>query len=131
MDYDLEDQQESEQFVEDSREDKPSKEAAKFLKEQKRALKHYEQLDKKQASKHKATFHRIDNQNHYVCDNCGTTYPEEKGALMYNAKGEYAYCSNCLKELYPNYKPIKLSTTLSKTRFMSNNFESQYNKGFK
>ena len=130
MNYDLDEQMEPEQFTEED-DLTPSKDVYRKLREQRRAQKYYEAKNKKIAAKHKAVFHRIDNQNHYVCDNCGKTTKETEGSLMYSAKGEHFYCSDCLKELYPNYRPIKLSTTVSKTSFMSNNFESQYNKGFK
>lgn len=130
MNYDLDEQMEPEQFTEDL-DDTPSKEVYHKLREQKRAQKLYEIQNKKTANKHKAVFHRINNQNHYVCDNCGKTVKESNGSLIYSAKGEHFYCSDCLKELYPDYRPIKLSTTVSKTSYMSNNFESQYNKGFK
>ena len=126
QDYDLEDQQEEEQFKIDE-DEAPSKSISKFLREQKR----YEKLNQKKDNKHKAKFTRQDNQNCYVCDNCGTVYKEETGALMYKAAGEFAYCSNCLKELYPNYKLMKLSTTLKKTDFMSNHADVRYSKGFK
>lgn len=130
MNYDLDEQMEPEQFTADL-DDTPSKEVYRKLREQKRAQKLYEVQNKKAANKHKAVFHRINNQNHYVCDNCGKTVKESNGSLIYSAKGEHFYCSDCLKELYPDYRPIKLSTTVSKTSYMSNNFESQYNKGFK
>lgn len=129
MNYDLEEQTEPEQFTEET-EDTPSKEVYKRLREQKKAQKHYEALNKKKATKHKAVFHRVNNQNHYVCDHCGKTIQEELGKLMYNAKGEFFYCNECIKELYPNYKPVTLITTMSKTSFMSNNFETKYSKGF-
>ena len=125
-DYDLEEQQEEEQFiVEDN--DAPSKSINKFLREQKR----YEKLNQKKEAKHKAKFTRQDHQNCYVCDNCGKTYKEEYGALIYKHSGEFAYCKDCLKELYPNYKPIKLATTIKKTDFMSNHADVAYSKGFK
>ena len=130
MNYDLDEQMEPEQFTEED-DLTPSKDVYRKLREQRRAQKYYEAKNKKTVTKHKAVFHRIDNQNHYVCDNCGKTVKEIEGSLMYSAKGEHFYCLDCLKELYPNYRPIKLSTTVSKTSFMSNNFESQYNKGFK
>ena len=129
-DYDLEEQTEPEQFKEEEPEPRLSKEVYMHLKEQERAKKHYERLNKKPV-KHKATFHRIDNQNHYVCDHCGKTVKEDDGSLMYSCKGEYFHCAQCTKELYPNYRHIKLATTTSKTNYMSNDFESKYDKGFK
>ena len=125
-DYDLEEQQEEEQFkIEED--ETPSKSINKFLREQRQ----YEKLNQKKETKHKAKFTRQDNQNCYVCDNCGKVYKEEYGSLMYSSKGEFAYCKDCLKELYPNYKPIKLATTTKKIDFMSNHADVAYSKGFK
>ena len=127
-DFDLEDQQEPEQFQEEDS-GPPSKEVYKILKEQKRQEKLHNQ---RQKEKHKATFHRINNINHYVCDHCNTPFEEKNGGhLMYNASGEYAYCNKCLKELYPNYKPIHLTTTMSKLDHFSNHADLKYSKGFK
>lgn len=129
-DFDIEDQQEPEQFTAEELDDKPSKEVYKQLKEQKKREKFYASKNKKEEVKHKARFTRVDNLNSYICDHCGKTYPEEKGSLIYKASGEYAYCVECLKELYPNYKPIKLAGLQKKTEYLSNNFETLYNKGF-
>lgn len=122
---DLEEQMEPEQFVPDDSADKPLKEVYKFLKQQKK----YEKLNKKQEAKHKATFHRINNANHYTCDKCGENYPEYEGSLIYNNKGEFAYCSKCLKELYPNYRKVHLATRVSKTDLLNNHWETKYNNG--
>lgn len=126
LDYDLEEQQQEEQFKVEE-EEAPSKNINKFLREQRQ----YEKLNQKKESKHKAKFTRQNNQNCYVCDNCGKIYNEENGSLMYSSKGEFAYCKACLKELYPNYKHIKLATTIKKTELFSNHADVQYSKGFK
>lgn len=132
-DFDLEDQQEPEQFIaEDTSEQRKSKEVSKLLRERKQYESYQQKHNKAQQQKHKATFHRINNTNHYVCDNCGKPFPESTGgSLIYRHSGEFAYCLDCLKELYPNYRPIRLATTISKTKLCSNNFEAQYSKGFK
>lgn len=132
-DFDLEDQQEPEQFIaEDTSEQRKSKEVTKLLRERKQYESYQQKHNKTQQQKHKATFHRINNINHYVCDKCGKPFPERQGgSLIYNRNGEFAYCYSCLKELYPNYKPIHLTTTISKSKLLSNNFEEQYSKGFK
>ena len=131
-DYDLEEQQEPEQFTaEDTSEQKKSKEVYKLLRERKRYEAQQQKHNKAQQQKHKAVFHRINNINHYVCDNCGEPFPEKQGgSLIYNKNGEFFYCRQCLKELYPNYRPIHLTTTISKSKLLSNNFEEQYSKGF-
>lgn len=129
-DFDLDEQLEPEQFdtVED---DKPSKEVYKQLKEQKKIEKHYEKLNKEKVKKekHKAKFHRINNANHYVCDKCGEVYEESQGSLMYNKDGEFAYCSKCLKELYPNYKKVNITGTLKKTDYLNNHWDTKYSTG--
>lgn len=128
MDYDLEEQQEPEQFTEEQEETKLSKDVYQYLKEKKK----FDKLHSKpQKEKHKATFHRINNINHYICDNCKEPTPEENGSLIYKATGEFFYCKKCLKELYPNYRHVKLVTSSSKTDFLSNHFDTKYNKGFK
>ena len=126
-DFDLEEQMEPEQFSEEP--DAPvSKDVYKILKEKRK----YEELhNKKQKAKHKATFHRINNINHYVCDHCGTPFKEKLGgSLIYNKSGEFAYCTKCLKELYPDYRPVYLANTMSKSTMLCNDFETKYNKGF-
>ena len=130
---DLEDQQAPEQFVEeDSSLATVSKEVYQMLKEQKKREKYYAKINEAKNKKHKAQFHRINNINHYVCDECKIPFEEKTGgALMYSSQGEFAYCNKCLKEKYPNYKRIYLATTVSKSSMLSNNFESQYSKGFR
>lgn len=120
--FDLQEQQEEEQFTEET-EDKPSKEIARYLREQKK----YEKLNKKKATpKHKATYKRENNINCYVCDNCGKTFTKETGSLIYNKDGEFGYCIDCLKEKYPNYRHINLIGTIDKLDFMSNHADTQY-----
>ena len=127
-DFDLEEQQEPEQFLEEDS-GPPSKEVYKILKEQK---KQEELHNKRLKEKHKAVFHHINNINHYVCDHCKHPFQEKDGGhLIYKASGEYAYCNACLKELYPNYKPIHLTTTMSKLDRLSNHADTAYSKGFK
>lgn len=119
--YDLEEQQESEQFSpEESQE--PSGKVKMYLREKKL----YEKQYHKEMSKHKATFRRVQNQNGYVCDHCGKEFPQEEGTLMYNRNGEFAYCKECLKELYPNYKHIKLAGTMNKADRLSNHYDTKY-----
>lgn len=119
--YDLEEQQEPEQFVEEEQGELSAK-AKRFIKEQKL----YEKLKAKEDTKHKAKFVRVDNQNGYLCNNCGKPYLQENGSLIYNKNGEFAYCKECLKQLYPNYKPIKLIGTINKLDFRSNHCDTQY-----
>lgn len=119
--YDLEEQQEDEQFTIDE-EDGPSSEVKQRLRE----LKLYEKQKKKEESKHRATFTRIDNQNGYICDRCGQPYIQEHGSLIYSNKGEFAYCKECLKVLYPNYRHIKLAGTVNKLDYRSNHCDTQY-----
>ena len=119
--YDLEEQQEPEQFIEEDSEELSSK-AKRFLREQKL----YDKLTAKEESKHKAKFTRIDNQNGYICDHCGKPYIQEFGTLIYNCKGEFAYCKDCLKELYPNYKHVRLIGTINKLDYRSNHSDLQY-----
>ena len=114
LNYDLEDQQEEEQFkIEDD--NGPSKSINKFLREQKQ----FEKLNQKKAlllnkeTKHKARIVKQDVQTCYICDNCETTYKKGQGTLIYKASGEYAYCSDCMKILYPSYRQ-KLSTLVRK-----------------
>ena len=128
-DFDLEEQLEPEQFTEDS-DDRPSKEVYKQLREQKRREAYYEKHNKAVQQKHKARFTRQNNLNHYICDRCGEVFEEGKGSLMYKSEGEFAYCAACTKELYPNYKPIRLFGTKSKSDFMSNHYDTKYFKGF-
>lgn len=130
MAYDLEDQQEKEQFTEEST-STPSKDVLKYMKEQKRFEKHNLIKQKTAKTKEKAVFTRIENQNHYICYACGQPFKEEDISLMYGSYGERAYCHECAKKHYPNYKPIRLFTTMSKTDFMSNHADTKYNKGFK
>ena len=119
--YDLEEQQEPEQFVEENSEELSSK-ARQFIREQKL----YERLKKKEDDKHKARFARQDNQNGYICDNCGKFHIQEEGSLIYKREGEFAYCKECLKQLYPNYTPIKLVGSINKLDFRSNHSDTQY-----
>lgn len=104
-----------------------SRDVRKKLSMQKKIQKYNDKLE----SKHKAVFHRINNENFYTCDNCNTNFKEAIGGkLMYNKDGEFAYCNECVKKLYLNYKPVFLANTKSKTKLLSNNFETQYSKGF-
>lgn len=103
IEYDLEDQQEKEQFEED-KQDTVSKEVYQKLKEQKRYQKYYEMKNKLAALKHKAKIIKKNGIDYYTCDHCKKQYKKINITLMYSAKGEYAYCSDCVKELYPNYK---------------------------
>lgn len=129
--YDLDEQMEEEQFVAEDLDEKPSKEVYRQLKEQKKREAYYEKQNKKNAvEKHRARFTRQNNLNHYICDRCGEIFEEGKGSLMYNSKGEFAYCATCTKELYPNYRPIRLFGTKSKSDFMSNHYDTKYFKGF-
>lgn len=147
MSYDLEEQQEPEQFIEEKDDASLSKEVYNKLKqekkyellkakkqEHKRKIQEKIQLmhNKKLESKHKPTFHRINNENHYVCDNCGEPFKEKVGgSLITNNKGEFAYCKKCMKDLYPTYKPVFIANTMSKTDFFSNHADLKYSKGFK
>ena len=125
---DYEEEIEPEQFKEEQN-TMPSKEAYKVLKAQKKldAIRNKSNATKEE--KHKAKFHRLDNMNHYECDNCGQIFKEEEGSLMYKATGEFAYCPKCLKELYPDYKKVKLATAMSKTKLLSNNWDTKYFNG--
>lgn len=119
--FDLEEQQEQEQFsLEDNQE--PSGKVKMYLREKKL----YEKQYHKETSKHRATFKRIKNQNGYVCDNCGKEFMQEEGTLMYKKDGEFAYCKDCLKELYPNYRHIKLAGTVNKADRLSNHYDTKY-----
>lgn len=124
MAFDLEEQQEPEQFSVEQ-DDKPSKEVRKLIREQKKK----EKANKKVEEKHRAKFTRVNHQNCYICDNCGKAYKEEEGTLMYNMSGEYAYCKECLKLLYPNYKICRLAGTHKKTDLLSNHADTQYFSG--
>lgn len=118
---DLEEQQEPEQFVvEDNTE--MSREVKQHLREQKA----YEKLKKKEEQKHKARFSRKDNMNGYLCDRCGNHFAEEDGSLIYKKEGEFAYCKECLKVLYPNHTFIKLLGSSKKLDFRSNHYDTKY-----
>lgn len=119
--YDLEEQQEEEQFTLEEDEG-PSSEVRRYLKEQKL----YEKQKQKDIVKHKAKFTRLNNQNGYICDNCGKPHIQEDGSLIYNKNGEFSYCKDCLKILYPTYKHIKLVGTLNKLDYCSNHYDVQY-----
>lgn len=119
--YDLEEQQEDEQFTVEEDEG-PSNEVKQYLREQKL----YEKQKKKEESKHRAKFTRLNNQNGYICDRCGQPYIQENGSLIYSKDGEFAYCRDCLKVLYPNYRPIKLTGTVNKLDYRSNHCDTQY-----
>ena len=80
MEYDLEEQQEPEQFTEEQEDTKLSKDVYNYLKEKKK----FDKLNTKpQKEKHKATFHRINNINHYICDNCNM-----KSIFFLNIRGK-------------------------------------------
>ena len=40
----------------------------------------------------------------YVCDNCGAEVKEP--TLITKKDGTYAYCIECTKKLYPNYRNV-------------------------
>lgn len=119
--FDLEEQQQEEQFKEDNTQE-PSNKVKSYLREKRL----YEKQYHKEIIKHKARFTRINNQNGYVCDHCGKPYPQEDGTLMYKKDGEYAYCKDCLKILYPNYRHIKMAGTINKLDFRSNHYDVKY-----
>lgn len=129
--YDLEEQTEPEQFTVEQEDTKLSTDVYKKLKEEKKYQKYITSLKKKEKPKHKACFHRVNNVNHYYCDGCNELTHEEQSKLIYNKDGEFAYCYKCLKERYPNYTPVRLATTVSKTDMLSNHADTKYNKGFK
>ena len=57
--------------------------------------------------KHNVTIIIRGNENIYICDKCGKEVKEEE--VMKSSKGKdknYAYCPECSKELYPNYKKV-------------------------
>ena len=125
--YDLQEQQEAEQFEsEDTSAEPLSKEVYQYLRDKKKYEAYNAKLNKKKETKHKATFTRVDNQNSYICDNCGKAYREDEGKLIYKREGEFAYCKECYKKLYPNMKFIKLTSTIKKSDFMSNHCDTDY-----
>lgn len=127
--FDLEDQQEIEQ--QETEDEKFSKEVYKKLKSQKQYQKAIqEEAEKLEKTKHKAKFTRRDNENCYICDNCGQVYKADKGTLIYNKKGEFAYCDSCLKILYPNYRRVSLFGAIKKTDYRDNHCDTAYSKGF-
>ena len=120
---------EPEQFIEEQ-DEKPSKEVYKQLREQRKREQLQEKHNKEQAKKHRATFHRVNNVNCYKCDNCGKVFEHDKeGSLIYKNTGEYAYCGECLKKLYPNYRRIRLAGSISKTDALSNHWDIAYFSG--
>ena len=141
MAEDLFDEQEPEEFELEQESEKLDKSIYKHLKEQKAFDKLYNekrlQLEKK---RHRAKFTRVDNENHDICDNCGSTFKEgEDGSIVYgkdktsNSKdyGEYAYCNDCMKQLYPEYKKVVLAASAKRSDFLSNHADVSYSKGFK
>lgn len=130
--YDLEEQQDFEEEDDSSAEVRLSKELYKVLKSKKQYQKALQkEQSRRQRAKHKATFTRKDNENCYICDNCGKTYKANKGTLIYKLEGEFAYCDACLKVLYPNYHRVDLVGSIKKTDFRDNHCDTWYNKGFK
>ena len=139
---DILDEQEPDDFeVEDDQ--RLSKEVYKQLKEQKQF---YKKINEKQINKekkqHRATFTRKDNKNQYVCDYCGKTTEEEDGSIIYckgynksgprdKEYGEYFYCNDCLKIIYPGHTNVKLASMVKKSDYMSNHADTRYSKGFK
>lgn len=112
IDYDLEEQQEPEQFTEEQT-TKLSKEVYKRLKEQKKVQKQLDELKKKEA-KHIPSSKVVDNKVFYICDNCSKEIASTETKRVFGRTGEYAYCLNCFKELYPEYKVRKLSSVVTR-----------------
>lgn len=133
MTCNLEDEQD---FETEEQEELISKDVYKRLKQEKQYNKYLQQEQKeKEKLQHKAKFTRKNNENCYICDNCGKIYPEQDGVLMYRKQdsryGEFAYCDDCLKKLYPNYKKVKLFGMIKKTDYRDNHCDLQYSKGFR
>lgn len=123
--YDLEEQTQKEQFAEEDL-GLPSKEARKQLKELEQYEKQIEKQNKLLKSKKVARLIRQNNMNYYECDNCGELFQEDVGSLIHKKEGEFAYCSNCLKILYPKYKKVHLFNSVKKSDFLNNHNDTQY-----
>ena len=51
---------------------------------------------------------------YYVCDECGTRFETDKGTkISKGQKGDYAYCDECMKKLYPNYRKISFTNPMN------------------
>lgn len=47
------------------------------------------------------------NENIYICDRCGKEVKDSDVMKINKGKNkDYAYCPECAKELYPNYKKV-------------------------
>lgn len=47
------------------------------------------------------------NQSYFICDHCGKEVKAEEATKITRGKNkDYAYCPECTKELYPNYKKV-------------------------
>lgn len=57
-------------------------------------------------NKHSPRQSIIGNKPHMYCDHCNERFESHTMTIINNAKGQFAYCEKCTKELYPNYKKI-------------------------
>ena len=57
-------------------------------------------------NKHQITTIIRDNSVLHKCDECGQLVAAEKTVKVNKSLGEFVYCNECMKKLYPNYKKI-------------------------
>ena len=75
----------------------------------------------KSKEKHNITLIVRGNQNYIVCDRCGKEVKEEDAMKSSSGKERnYAYCEECAKILYPNYRKIVKSSQFSPNPIMNN-----------
>jgi rubrerythrin len=124
--YDLDDDIEKEN--QDSIQNELDSKVYKKLKENKRFI---SSLSSKKDAKEKVKLKVIKNQIHYVCCKCDSYVHQSKGTIITTHEGDFAYCPDCLKKYYPNYKKVFIQglNTQNKFNYRDNDCDNTYSKG--